>query len=143
MKPRSVKFATIVVALVLMGLLAPAVHALLINEPFEFENFYSYGGSKNGTWTLTYLGRGGGYCDSNDYRFRINVYQSYPGNDWKMYSNNSRYQRTPTGRIPYGSQLDGANAHICFGAQEFSWVLHPWSYWTVAGVQQNVYTWRR
>ncbi len=112
------------------------------NEAFEFERFYS--GGTDGTFTLTYLGRG---CpatnDPNDYVFRINVNRSFPRSDWKMFSNNTRYQRTPSGRPIYGFRLDTASAYICVGTQEFSPILHPWSYWTPSGVQSNVYTWRR
>ena len=139
-----VKAAALLLVLGLLGIGVIAAHAAYDNEPFEFLNYYTYGGAKNGTFSLTYLGIGGGKCDSNDRRFRVNVTQSYPGSDWKMYSGNSRYQKTPSGRTIYGHQLNTtSNAHICVGASEFSALLHPLSYWTTSGVQQNVYTWRR
>ena len=137
-------------AILISGLLSIAVLALLgsvaraatNNEAFEFERFYT--GGTDGTFSLTYWGRG---CpatkDRTDYVFKIKINRSYRGSDWKMFSNNSRYQRTPTGRPIYGFGLDTSFPYICVGSQEFSSWLHPWSYWTTTGVQNNIYTWRR
>ena len=133
-----------VMALFLVLVVAPSVYAAYNDEVFEALSYSSYTGAKDGTFSLTYLGRGCTYNgDKNDYRFKVNVYRSYPGSDWKFYSNNSRYQRLPTGRLFKGYQLNTVNPYVCIGAQEFSPLLHPFSYWTVSGVQQNVYTWRR
>lgn len=131
----------------LLGLLllqVPGVQAIsqfaYSNEAFESERFTWAG---DGTFSLTYLGVGGGNCDSNDRRFRVNVNRSYRGSDWKYYSNNSYYMRTPSGRPIYGFQLNTVNAHICIGRSEFQWWIYPRSYWTENGVTQNIYTWRR
>lgn len=138
------KLFAVLLAVVLVASVSTIAFASYNDEPFEPENYYTYGGSKDGTFTLTYIGIGGGRCDSNDRRFQVNINRSYPGSDWKYYSGNSRYQNTPTGRVPYGYNLDGPGGpHICVGAQEFSVILHPFSYWTTSGVESNVYTWRR
>lgn len=139
LKLRISKIWSLVLVVALLGIfVVPAFAAL--TDALEFER----NPSGSGRYSLTYLGRGGGQCDSNDYRFRVNINQSSTRTDWKIYSDsNSRYQRTPTGRPIYGFQLDTTNAHICVGAQEFSILLHPWSYWTTSGVQSYVYTWRR
>src|SRR5690242_11800796 len=109
-------------ALMILAAITPVAKAVWDNEAFESESYYSYGGNKDGTFSLTYLGPGWGVsgdnCDWNDSVFRINVNRSYAGSDWKMYSSNSRYQRTPSGRPIYGFQLGGLNAHLCVGASE-------------------------
>jgi hypothetical protein len=146
-QPRFVKFTSLVAAVVLMAVLATTAYAMTNNEPFESENFSTYGGRKDGTFSLTYAGRGFSHwwdrCDWNDYIFRINVYRSYPGSDWKMYSGYSRFRNTPSGRAPYGHNLDSSNAHVCFGATEFDPGRYPYTYWTTSNVQYYVYTWRR
>jgi hypothetical protein len=68
---------------------------------------------------------------------------SCPGSDWKWFSNNSHYRQTPSGRVPYGFQLDTGNAYVCIGSKEFSTFWYGNRAWTVQGVQQNAYTWRR
>lgn len=133
----------LLLATVVLAVVYSTAFAAFNNEPFESENYYSYGGSKNGVFSLTYLGIGGGKCDSNDRRFRVNVNSSYRGSDWKLYSATGRYRRTPSGRVPYGYELDNPKAHICVGVSEFNWILYPFSYWTTSGAQSNVYTWRR
>lgn len=139
LKIRISKIWALVVVLALLSLVASPAYAALTNA-LEFER----NPSGSGRYTLTYISRGGGNCDSDDYRFRINVNQSSTRTDWKMYSdNNGRYQRTPSGRLIYGHQLDTPNAHICVGSREFSWLLYPTRYWTTSGVESNVYTWRR
>lgn len=122
--------------------LAPVAQASYNNEPFESERYYS--GGTDGTFSLTYWGRG---CPANndrdDYVFRINVNRSFMGSDWKMFSNNSYYQRTPSGRVIYGYGLNTTFPYICVGSREFSPTWFPFRNWTTSGVQNNVYTWRR
>ena len=141
------RFLVLVLILALIGPLTSVVYASFNNEPFESENYYTYGGSKNGTFSLTYLNWGinvsGDKCDWNDRVFRVNVSSSYTGSDWKMYSNNTRYRRTPSGRVPYGHYLNTTSAHVCIGASEFSSSQYPNTYWSTSGAQSNVYTWRR
>ena len=112
------------------------------NEAFESE---APSGRYDGTFSLTYLGRGwqAWRCDWNDYVFRINVNRSYPGSDWKMYSNVNLYRRVPSGRPVYGFKLGGTDAHLCIGSSEFDRNKYPYTYWTVENVQRYVYTWRR
>jgi len=141
---RFVKVLMIAFTFTFVSLLVGTAYAAFNDELFEPQSYYSYSGPKDGTFTLTYVGRGCPYNgDPNDYRFRINVNRSYPGNDWKFYSNSSRYQRTPTNRIFKGYQLNTTSPYVCIGFKEFQWLLYPFTYWTVSGVQQNVYTWRR
>jgi len=137
------KALALIIAMVALVAISATAFASFDNEPFESEDYYSYGGSKDGVFSLTYEGVGGGDCDSNDRRFSINVNYSYNGSDWNYYSSNGYYEETPSGRVPYGHSLDDWDAHVCFGAAEFSWILHPFSYWTTSGVENNVYTWRR
>ena len=138
------KLFTVLMAIALFGVWVATVAASTNSEPFESENYSIYGGTKDGTFSLTYVGRGcPATSDPDDYRFRVNVNRSYPGNDWKMYSSNSRYQHTPTGRVIFGFQLNTPNAYVCIGYKEFSPLFNPFSYWNINDVQQNVYTWRR
>jgi len=135
------RLVILVIAIFALGLMSVA--ASWDAEAFESENYYSAGGGKDGPYSLTYMGRGGGRCDGSDYRFRINVTRSYKTSDWKMYSSNSRYQRTPSSRPVYGYQLGGTSAHICIGGTEFNSILRGNGAWTAAGVQSNIYVWRR
>lgn len=130
--------------LALLSLHPLTVFASFNDEPFESESFAAYGGTKDGRYTLSYLGTGGGRCDSNDKRFRVNVNRSYAGSDWKYYSDRAQYRRTPSGRPIYGYDLNNANAHICIGAREFSTLIYGLGgAWTTSGVQNYVTTWRR
>lgn len=126
---------SLLAALVLSLLTVSTASAVFNDELFEP---LRWTGSGDGTFSLTYQGRG---CpavgDPDDYRFKVNVNRSYNGSDWKFYSNNVLYQRTPTGRLFKGYRLDGNNAYVCIGKGEFL------LWWSVSGVQQNVYTWRR
>ena len=125
----------------------PSAEAVWNNEAFEPQNYYSYGGSKDGVFWLAYAGPGfdvgSDRCDWNDAVFFIRVNRSYARSDWKFFSSNGRYQRTPSGRPIYGHDLGGTNAHICVGASEFSRFTYPNTYWSAGGVQAYVYTWRR
>jgi hypothetical protein len=145
MVTKTVSIIALIIAL--LGAIAITANASLNDEPFEFENYNSYGGSKDGTFSLSYAGRGSAIswdkCDRTDYVFRVNINRSYSGSDWKLYSGTGRYQRTPSGRVPYGYNLDKTDAHLCIGGTEFNSFLHPFGYWTVQGVESNVYTWRR
>ena len=133
--------AVLMFVLSLFLVAVPVAYAAYNNEPFESEPFPSSGA--DGKFSLSYLGTGGGKCDWLDYRFRVNVNRSYTGSDWKFFSGNSYYQRTPSGRPIYGHDLNTSNAHICIGAKEFSSWYYPRTAWNGAGVQNNIYTWRR
>lgn len=134
------KLATVILSVVMLGILATTAYAANTNEVFEAQTFYTnYSEPKDGVFSLTYLSWGGGGCDWNDRRFRVNVNYSSNYSDWKFYSNNVSYQRLPTGRLFKGYDLNTTNAHVCIGASEF-W---PSGSWTHSGVQQNVYVWRK
>lgn len=144
-KGRRARWGVVAGAIVVTALMGTAVRASYNNEPFEFE---AWTGRGDGVYRLSYLGVGcpsgtSCACDGNDRRFRVNVNRSYPGSDWKSYSSNSRYRRTPSGRVYYGHGLGGTNPYVCIGYSEFQWWLYPSTYWTVDGAVQNVYTWRR
>lgn len=134
------KVLSVIVGLMIFFISTGSAWALLDREPFEFENYYTYGGAKDGVYTLSYVGIGGGKCDGDDRRFKININRSYNGSDWKLFSSNTRYQNTPTRRPIYGYDLGTTNAHICVGKSEF---LYPFSYWTTSDVSYYVYAWRR
>jgi hypothetical protein len=136
--------AMIALVVMLLGILATTAYAQVQqaqSDLFEPENYYkNYSEPKDGVFSLTYVGLG---CpavgDLTDHRFRINVSYSSIYTDWKFYSNNSTYQRLPTGRLFNGYDLNTANGYVCIGTREF-W---PFGSWTNAGVQQNVYVWRK
>lgn len=142
---RGVRWGVLAAACLVSVFMGTVVRASYNNEPFEFE---AWTGRGDGTFRLTYLGVGcpsgtSCACDGNDRRFRVNVNRSYPGSDWKSYSSSSRYRRTPSGREYYGHGLNGSNAYVCIGYSEFQSWRYPSTYWTTAGVNQYVYTWRR
>jgi hypothetical protein len=141
MKRKHLKISAIVVlTFLLLGILATTAYAANHNEIFEAQTFYTnYSEPKDGVFSLTYLSWGGGSCDWNDRRFRVNVNYSSNYSDWKFYSNNSGYQRLPSGRQFKGYSLNTTSAHVCIGASEF-W---PSGSWTHSGVEQNVYVWRK
>lgn len=145
MKRKHMKLlATITLAIMLLGILATTVFAQAGAELFEAQSYYTYYGPKDGVFSLTYVGRG---CpavgDQNDYRFRINVSYSSIYTDWKFYSNNSSYSQLPTGRLFNGYGFNTTEPYVCIGSQEFTWLPWRWNYWTIAGVQQNIYVWRK
>lgn len=135
--------ATIMLVVTLLGVLATTVYAQAQVDLFESQNYYTYYGPKDGVFSLTYVGRG---CpavgDPDDHRFRINVGYSSIYTDWKFYSFYSKYQQLPSGRLFNGYGFDTTDPYVCIGAREFL----PWwlgGGWTDAGVQQNVYVWRK
>jgi hypothetical protein len=120
--------------------------ALAYSDPMEFEQWNSRNG--DGTYSLTYLGTGcpsgqSCECDWNDKRFRVNINRSSSRTNWRMWSGNGRYQKTPSGDTIYGHSLPGPASYVCIGFEEFQAWWHPLSYWTTSGVQRNLYTWRR
>jgi len=145
MDTKLVKLVCLLVLVTLtMGILASTVLAANNDEVFESQNYYTYSGKKDGVYSLTYIGRGcPGANDKNDYRFKVNINRSTALNDWKFYSADSKYQKLPSGRLFKGYNLD-TNAYVCIGATEFiPWSGHWTWWWTTAGVEKNVYVWRR
>lgn len=139
-------FAAVAAMSVAITTFAIPAAAALDSEPFEFER---PSGAYSGPYTLTYVGVGGGTCDTDDRRFRVNVYSSSVRQDWKIvykYYNNpipNLYSKTPSGRTIYGYKLGQPDqAHICIGRKEFTWpfVASPW---TTQGVVDNLVVWRR
>jgi hypothetical protein len=138
------RWLTLFMVLAMLSLNISTALAAFNNEAFENESYAAYGGKKDGRFTLTHMGKGGGRCDSNDQRFRVNVNRSYAGSDWKYYSDSKRYQQTPSGRPIFGFELNTTNAHICVGAKEFSSLIYGvGGAWTTGGVQSSITTWRR
>jgi hypothetical protein len=140
---RTQTLMAVVAGVAMFGASALPASAAVNDEAFEFENFHTYRGKKDGVFSVSHAGRGGGRCDGTDQRYVINLNRSYPGSDWKIFSNNSRYQRSPSGRTIYGFQLDRPGAHICVGAKDFFAVFTRGADWNIGDVARNVYAWRR